>query len=359
MACTGDLNVSKISRTECIGNSLITINRNFANLDIAICNNSVLADERYDLITNSLLNQIVNGRLSLSPTEAITTTDTTSNTIYFHPYEGNSVSLWNPTSSKWVTLTLNTIVSKQLTDCAANANYDVYLYHDGTNFLLETVAWPSNSVGATPPETDVKNGILVKVAEPQKRLVGCLRTTDACMSTLTFGKTPVSGGSHPKLFLWNLYNRVPVSFSILDSGGGNGVLGEWTTTVAGDTASTNGPFEKFGSSSNNKLSFISRNNFALNLNSSHYVDSSRYFYFIHSLDLETPTVAQYLSKTPGVPIFQTYGNQTMSHSYHTLVPSGYHFIQLATMTNENQPVKFSMWTNDKRSGGTSGYVAEF
>jgi len=359
MACTGDLNVAKISRTECIGNSLVTINRNFSNLDIAICNASNLADERYNLIESAVFSQVMNVRLSLSPTNPVTTTDTTSNTIYLHPYKGTTVSLWNVVSSKWETKTFNSTISEQLTGCAANANYDVYLYHDGTKFGLEMVAWTSDVVGTLPPLTDIKNGVPVKVAQPNKRLIGCLRTTDACMTELSFGKTPVSGGSHPKLFLWNLYNRVPVSFSILDSGGGAGVLGEWATTVNGDTAGSNGPFERFGSSSNNKISFISRDDLTLNLNTSHYVDSARYFYFIHSLDLETPTVAQYLTKTPGVPIFQTFGNQTMSHSYHTVVPSGYHFIQLATMTNENQPVKFSVWTNDKRSGGTAGYIAEF
>ena len=35
--CTGDSVVQTIERTECIGNSLVKINSNFKNLDIAIC----------------------------------------------------------------------------------------------------------------------------------------------------------------------------------------------------------------------------------------------------------------------------------------------------------------------------------
>lgn len=35
--CTGDQYVQNIERTECIGNSLVKINNNFKNLDLAIC----------------------------------------------------------------------------------------------------------------------------------------------------------------------------------------------------------------------------------------------------------------------------------------------------------------------------------
>ena len=35
--CTGDQYVQNIERTECIGNSLVKINNNFKNLDVAVC----------------------------------------------------------------------------------------------------------------------------------------------------------------------------------------------------------------------------------------------------------------------------------------------------------------------------------
>ena len=61
--CTGDQYVENIERTECIGNSLVKINNNFKNLDIAVCElenkslstiDSSTIDLTYDPSTNTL-----------------------------------------------------------------------------------------------------------------------------------------------------------------------------------------------------------------------------------------------------------------------------------------------------------------
>ena len=356
MACTGDLFVQRINRTECIGNSLVTINNNFSSLDSAICDANNIAADRQTIIENSLLSQVMNGRLSLSPSEAVMTEDVLdANFIYYHPYNGNRVALWNIISSKWEIKQLPGVISKQLIGCDANKNYDIYLHHDGTDFQIETVEWTDSDAGAAPPTLATRDGALLRPLQPNKRLIGCLRTTGDCVTEFSFGKSPVQGGSHPKFLLWNSYNRVTAPFSILDSG----INGSWSSTGSGATASTDGPFQHFGGGSNNRLSFITRENCKLNVNSCYYVQSTPYFYFIHSLDKETPTVVEYFTYTPSVPIFQTYGNQGMSHSLHTTVASGFHFVQLAVMTEPEQRASFIVWKNDRHSGGTVGYVDGF
>lgn len=355
-ACTGDLYVDYISRTECIGNSLVTINKNFATLDSAVCDANNLADSRQSTILGTALSQVANGRLSLSDAEAVVTTDIyDANFIYYHPYNGNKIALWNVDQSKWEVKTIPGTISKQLLDCTANTNYDVFIYLDGIELKLETVPWTNSNPGALPPILPSKDGVLVKPLESNKRLIGCIRTTDSCLSQFNFGKTAVQGGSDPKFLVWNANNRVPHSFAILDSG----VNGGWTTTSGGANAFTDGPFEHFGGGNGNRISFISREITTIDLNSCYYVQSSPYIYFVHSIDRDTPTVGEYILSSRGLPIFQAYGKQGISHSTHTTLDAGYHFVQLAVMTEPNQRVSFNVWKNNRYSGSTAGYLTEF
>lgn len=66
--CTGDQYVENIERTECIGNSLVKINNNFKNLDIAVCeflNNTIITKDSttikltYDSTTRNLSADVI------------------------------------------------------------------------------------------------------------------------------------------------------------------------------------------------------------------------------------------------------------------------------------------------------------
>jgi microcystin-dependent protein len=50
--CTGDQYVENIERTECIGNSLVKINNNFKNLDVAVCETGNDIEGLISLITS-------------------------------------------------------------------------------------------------------------------------------------------------------------------------------------------------------------------------------------------------------------------------------------------------------------------
>jgi hypothetical protein len=344
-----------ISETQCIGDSLDTININYENLDLGIQN------------IDSLLTSIpslMNIRMSLSPALPITTADSTvSNTLYIHPYNGNVVFLYNTVKNIWELKRITNVISKSLQGLAANTNYDVYLsYNNITNsFEVNFVAWTTHLEGSTPPATGVQDGVLVKSDDFSNRLIGCLRTTSAGQTQVSFGRTPAVGGSHPKIFVWNLYNQQPTSFSILETGtipSTPGGINYWDSTINGDNAGANGPFEMFGGAGN-KVSFICRQPIVTALNSIHYTQNNTCFYFGYSLDKETPTTAQLFANTPGVPIYESCRNGDLAQSFYYTVPAGYHYIQLVSMTYASQLQRYLVWTGDRHSYGTVGTLAAY
>jgi hypothetical protein len=362
--CTGDNIVDRISRTECIGNSLTKINNNFTKLDQAICQTNNDFETLENLLVNESLADTFNARLSLSPVNPTPSSSIKQATnIYLHPYKGNLIPLWDEQTGTWQARYLNYVVTKSLSECLAATNYDVFLHYANDAFHLHLEPWLDQTAGAVPSPLDYKKGIPVKPLDPSKRFIGCMRTTAACQTEMNYGYEASVGGSHPKLYLWNAYNQVPLTFSILDSGYfdlvSNNLTQFWTTTPTGATAAANGPYEKFANNVNNRVSFISRDDVFVNLVSTYNITNGTTYYFAHSLDAETPTVAQLLEKTPGVPIFEAYGNQPMSHSFNRIIAPGYHYIQLVTMTYENKPATFSLWTGNRHSCGTTGYVGKF
>ena len=357
-----------IDENDCMGDSLGdqtigggskgTINANSLVLDEAVQSLSGNVTELLGGIHN-----IMNIRMSLSNTTAITTTDIINATnLYIHPYNGAVVSLWNTTKNRWELKQFSSIITVSLASLAAITNYDIYLHFSSGSFQVEFVPWSSQVAGSAPPTTGSQNGVLVKTGEPNKRLIGCLRTTNAGQTEVSFGRTAAVGGSHPKLFVWNLYNQHPVSFSILETGTVNGYsagLNGWTSTAAGATAAANGPFERFGGA-NNKISFISRAPQAVNLNTTTFNKNAIAYYFTYSLNLETPTVAQFFSQTPGIPIYEggQAGEAVVPAYTNTIVP-GYHYIQLVSMTYAAQTQVYITWTGDRHSYGTIGTLATY
>ena len=349
---------SVIQDTECIGASLVKINNNFTNLDEIACSlqatlNSLLA---------GTVSSVANIRLSLSNQTPYPSTSITSNVVYLHALNGNTVSLWDNNSNKWVVRTFPNIVSFPLTNLTPNTNYDIFLWWDGNGLRSEFVAWPDSNPGAALPAIGKQDGVLVKSGDSSKRLIGCLRTTTANTTEVTLGRTAAIGGSHPKIFLWNLYNQTPISFSILDSGQGifpGGTLRYWQSTTAGDNAGADGPFEKFGGSGNNKVSYISRDTETISLNTITYIYDNICFYYGFSLDVETPMVSDLQQKTPGTPIWESCVPGPLTMTYINTVQAGYHYMQIVSMTYANQLQRVLAWTGDRHSYGTFGTLAAY
>lgn len=138
---------------------------------------------------------VCQGRLTLETAVPISTTDQTAKTtIYWTPYKGNGVDLYNGTvwirhSTAEVSIALGTLT--------ADKNYDVFAYSNSGTLALElSAAWTNDSTRAD--ALTQQDGVLVKSGATTRRYLGTFRTTT----------TTTTEDSAAKRFVWNMYNRV-------------------------------------------------------------------------------------------------------------------------------------------------------
>lgn len=311
---------------------------------------------------------IANIRLSLDANTPIESGDRLLiSNVWLHPYNGNKLSLFDLSKQRWVLREVTNIYKKGLEGLAANTNYDIFAYYlsASDSIDLEFVIWPDSKAGAAPPNLPQKDGVKIKSStEPNKRLVGCLRTTEAGKCEISFGRTAKIGGSNPKIFLWNAYNQEAASFSIIDSGGTavSNTIRYWISTSAGKTGDTNGPFEKFGGPDafGNRVSFITREQNNVGITSVHYVGYNACWYYAYALNQETPTVAQLRQNLPGTPISETCAAGGAINTFNALIPPGYNYLQAVSMTYGTAQ-QYLIWSGDgdRHSYGSTGTLEQY
>lgn len=160
------------------------------------------------------LPMVCEGRLTLTTALPVTTADVTGATsIYFTPYKGNRISLydgstiWNTRTFTELTLALGTITS--------GLPYDVFIYDNaGTPALRAAVAWTNGTTRAT--ALTLQNGVLVKTGATTDRYLGTFYTT----------ATTTTEDSALRRYLWNYYNRVVRPLSCTDT------TNSWAYSVA-------------------------------------------------------------------------------------------------------------------------------
>jgi len=149
----------------------------------------------------SELDLVANGRLTLTSGSPVTTSDVTAATsVYFTPYLGNRISLYNGASWKIHQFTERTL---SLSGFAADTNFDIFLYNNSGTLTLEAVAWSGSAIRAT--ALAVQDGVYVKSGDSTRRYLGTIRTTG------TIGQCEDSG---TKRFVANYYNKVPRNLNI-------------------------------------------------------------------------------------------------------------------------------------------------
>jgi hypothetical protein len=166
---------------------------------------------------------VVEGRLTLTSGTPVTTADVTGATsIYFAPYTGNRIALYDG-SSAWNVRTFTEITIAVGTIDAAKP-YDLFAYdNSGTVTFDAPLAWTNSTTRATALTT--QNGVLVKTGATTRRYIGTFFTT----------ATTTTEDSGAKRFVWNYYHRATKNLKRIDSG-------SWTYTTAtirqagGDTA---------------------------------------------------------------------------------------------------------------------------
>lgn len=138
------------------------------------------------------------GRLTTSATQPIPTTDqSNASTIYFLPYRGERVALWN--GSEWQFYKNTSPPSLALSGLTAGTNYDVFLYDNSGTLAIESplTAWTNNTTRTT--ALVFQDGVPLKSGALTRRYIGTIRATGAAATQDTSSQR----------FVWNYYNRVP------------------------------------------------------------------------------------------------------------------------------------------------------
>ena len=172
------------------------------------------------------------GRLTLvSATPVMTTDQTAKTTVYFTPYKGNVIPLYNGT---YLVPTEFTELSQATTDTTkspaavtTNSNYDLFVWSDsGTLRCTRGPAWSSDTsrgTGAGTTELELVKGVyLNKVAitngpaANRGTYVGTVRSNGSSQIDWKLGSAAANGGE-AFFGVWNNYNRVLVSWNVQDT----------------------------------------------------------------------------------------------------------------------------------------------
>lgn len=146
------------------------------------------------------------GRLTLSSTLPVPTSDVTAaTTLYYLPYNGGYISIYNGTA--WGLIQIPSAGVNISVPSTTNTNYDVFALDAGAGSLtLELVAWTNNTTRATAIVR--QDGVYCKQGELTKRYVGTIRTT---------GVSGQCEDSQSKRFCWNAYNQVERFLLVTDT----------------------------------------------------------------------------------------------------------------------------------------------
>lgn len=154
-----------------------------------------LANTLEAVSAGGIIRSVCDGRLTLTTGVPVTTSNVTAaTTVYFAPYKGSQIALYD--GSGWLLHELTEI------SCSVPANtttpFDLFVYENLGALVLEAVAWTNDTTRAT--NIVLQDGVWVKSGAAARRYLGTGRTTSVS------GQTE---DSVTKRFLWNYYHRVP------------------------------------------------------------------------------------------------------------------------------------------------------
>lgn len=147
--------------------------------------------------------KICQGRLTLTTGVPVTSSDVTGGTsVYFAPYAGNGIDIYDGTNWKRYTFTEKNVAVPSTTVTP----FDVFIYDNSGTLTLETVNWTNDTTRAT--ALTVQDGVLCKSGALTRRYLGTGRTT---------GSSGQTEDSLTKRFVWNYYNRIQRKLKKTDS----------------------------------------------------------------------------------------------------------------------------------------------
>ena len=176
-------------------------------------------DPHYVLVGSNNMggsNSVSDGRLSLSSnTPVMLSSVFSATTIYYTPYKGNKISLYN--GSTWEIFTFIE-PSLSLVGLTADTLYDAFAYDNVGTVTLEALAWANSDAGVSTRTTALayQDGILVKSDDATRKYLGTFRTTIEGETEFSFGGRS-ENGTEAKLYVWNYYNRINFSSYVASS----------------------------------------------------------------------------------------------------------------------------------------------
>lgn len=151
------------------------------------------------------------GRLTLTTGVPVTTSDVTgAGTIYYTPYKGNQIQLWDGTGWTAYTFTEKTLALGTLT---ASLPYDVFARQVAGVLTLDSLAWTNTTTRAT--AVTLQDGRYCKSGDKTRLYLGTFYTTSTTTTEDSGGGTVTNVGG--KRFLWNMYNREPRPSGVIDT----------------------------------------------------------------------------------------------------------------------------------------------
>jgi len=143
------------------------------------------------------------GRLTITTGVPVTTANVTAaTTLFFTPYFGSTLALYDGTRWNLYSFTQLSIAVPATTATL----YDVFVYDNAGTLTLELTAWSSATARVT--AIAFQNGVYVRSGATTRRYLGTFRTTAVS------GQTEDSTANR---FLWNYYNRVVKSLTRVET----------------------------------------------------------------------------------------------------------------------------------------------
>lgn len=163
-------------------------------------------------VDNANVLNMCEGRLTLTTGVPVTTSDVTAaETLYFTPFRGNRIALYDGTNWLMRSFTELSIDVPDATNC-----YDVFAYDNSGTVALELLAWTNETTRAT--ALVAQNGVLCKTGALTRRYLGTFYCTTA-------GNGQIED-SVANRYLWNYYNRVARPMRAIDA------TASWNYTTA-------------------------------------------------------------------------------------------------------------------------------
>lgn len=131
-------------------------------------------------------------------------------TLYFTPYKGNQITLWDGT--EWLTIVFSE-VTLPLGTLTAALCYDVFGYLSSGVLALEMLAWTSSSARAT--AVTLQDGVYCKSGDKTRLYLGTFYTSSTTTTEDSTGAATSSVGG--QRYLWNYYNRIARHAAVIDT----------------------------------------------------------------------------------------------------------------------------------------------